>query len=278
MKIHFAAVFALATTVLAHGGVKLYTIDGVQYPGNLKDLLNRTTLPQTYVPDPTTPSIQRRWVYWPIYDLSHKNMTCNHDGAETSPSLHATIAAGSNITAHFDTYLPEPIFPDGWVHGAGPILVYMAACPGETCEGFDGSGAVWFKIAQIGLKPSATSLSGPWWMWDLIGWGTQTYPAPGITVSIPKNLKPGSYLIRHEVIMLASIPAQFYVECAQLQVTGEGTAVPGTEYLASFPGSYKDDDPGIIVADWLIDGGSPRKPEWETTDYQFPGPAVWPGE
>jgi len=61
----------------------------------------------------------------------------------------------------------------------------------------------------------------------------------GFSVTIPKQLKAGAYLIRHEVIMLAANPAQFYPQCAHLMVTGEGTKLPSKEYLVSFPGAYQ---------------------------------------
>ena len=75
---------------------------------------------------------------------------------------------------------------------------------------------------------------------DSWGWG-QSYIIRGSwTVAIPNSLKPGNYLIRHEAVNLdASL--QFYPECAHLNITGTGTAVPSPEYLAKFPGSYKED-------------------------------------
>jgi len=48
------------------------------------------------------PSIQRRWYFWPIYDIYSGNMTCNFDGAETNNSLHATVTAGSTIVAQYN--------------------------------------------------------------------------------------------------------------------------------------------------------------------------------
>lgn len=119
----------------------------------------------------------------------------------------------------------------------------MARCPGSSCEGFTGLGAVWFKIAQFGLEPSAPNLEGPWHQWAMIG-NVDNNPSssPGFAVTIPKHLKEGAYLIRHEVIMLASgkeLGAQFYPECAQLMVQGEGEEEPGSEDLVAFPGAYK---------------------------------------
>jgi cellulase len=117
----------------------------------------------------------------------------------------------------------------------------MARCPDEGCEGFDGSGAVWFKIAQYGLDPSVPNLEGPWLQWAAICNVDNNNSSPGFIVTIPKNLKAGNYSIRHEVIMLASgkeLGAQFYPECAQLTVTGGGDKLPSDEYLVSFPGAY----------------------------------------
>ncbi|KFY29797.1 hypothetical protein V493_02244 [Pseudogymnoascus sp. VKM F-4281 (FW-2241)] len=229
------------------------------------------------IPDPPqVPSIQRRWDFNPVFDVSSGNMTCNWDGKATASSLHAPIRAGNNITAHWENFMPD-VFPNVWPHSVGPILAYMAACPGDSCEDFDGSGDVWFKIGQVGLSPEAEDLRGPWTQGGLLQPGEG--PTPGYTVAIPRNLKPGKYLIRHEVIMLASRPPQFYIECAQLSITGNGTASPSGDYLASFPGTYTDEDPGLAMSQWWMGpNGSPFQPEWNTTEYPFPGPEVWSGQ
>ncbi|KFY36120.1 hypothetical protein V494_05302 [Pseudogymnoascus sp. VKM F-4513 (FW-928)] len=269
-----ASLVALASTVAAHGGVCHYAVDGTEYNGTLWHLWDLENNP---IPDPPqVPSIQRRWDFNPVFDVTSGNMTCNWDGASTASSLHAPIRAGNNITAYWDNYMPD-VFPNVWPHSIGPVLAYMAACPGDSCEGFDGSGDVWFKIGQVGLSPEAEDLRGPWQQGGLLQPGE--FPAPGYTVAIPKNLKPGKYLIRHEVIMLASRPPQFYIECAQLSITGNGTASPSGDYLASFPGAYSDEDPGLAMSQWWMGpNGSPFQPEWNTTEYPFPGPEVWSGQ
>ena len=62
------------------------------------------------------------------------------------------------------------------------------------------------------------------------------------TETIPRDLKQGEYLIRHEIIALhiANRP-QFYPECAHLSVMGEGSKMPGEEYLVKIPGVYTMD-------------------------------------
>ncbi|KAH8600697.1 glycosyl hydrolase family 61-domain-containing protein [Bisporella sp. PMI_857] len=230
-------------TAVAHGGVYWYDIDGTQYKGYLWNIFDSKGNP---IPNPpAVPSIQRRWDLNPIEDPKSSNITCNFDGARTPTALHAPIKAGGNITAHWDQFMTN-VWPDGWHHGDGPFLTYLAACPGTSCDGFDGSGKVWFKIDQLGLMPQAQDLRGPWWQSQLLK-GTKGY-----TVTIPKNLKPGNYLLRTEIIMMASRPTQIYPECAQLTVTGEETGFPGEQFLVSFPGAYSVEDPGLAMSDWTV--------------------------
>ncbi|KAF8859955.1 hypothetical protein BDZ45DRAFT_339904 [Acephala macrosclerotiorum] len=150
--------------------------------------------------------------FWPLYDLNSGNMTCNFDGAATNNSLHAPVEAGSTINARCSalrftlTTVDKTLF----YHQYGPLLVYMALCPGDTCEGFDGEGAVWFKIAQYGLAPETKNLRGPWLQASTL----IEENAAGFPVTIPRNLRPGNYLIKHGVISLQSNKndgAQFYM-------------------------------------------------------------------
>jgi hypothetical protein len=61
-------------------------------------------------------------------------------------------------------------------------------------------------------------------------------------VTIPESLRPGEYLLRHEILSLhiANRP-QFYPECAHLVVEGSGDKVPSEEYYASIPGVWSMD-------------------------------------
>jgi hypothetical protein len=76
------------------------------------------------------------------------------------------------------------------------------------------------------------------------------------TVTIPSDIKPGKYVVRHELIALhfggtgnpqgpgtASSGAQLYPVCVNVQVTGTGTSTPPG---VKFPGAYKPTDPGIL--------------------------------
>lgn len=67
--------------------------------------------------------------------------------------------------------------------------------------------------------------------------------------TMPSCIAPGDYLLRVELIALHSAGsqggAQFYMECAQIRVTGSGTKT-GTNFV-SMPGPYSPTDPGVLV-------------------------------
>lgn len=66
---------------------------------------------------------------------------------------------------------------------------------------------------------------------------------------IPTNLAPGNYLIRHELLALhQQNTPQFYPECAQLVVTGSGSASPSSDFLYSIPAYASANDPGVNVS------------------------------
>lgn len=69
----------------------------------------------------------------------------------------------------------------------------------------------------------------------------------GVDYTIPACIKPGYYLVRHELIALHSASGypgvQFYPGCHQLKVTGSGSATPSS--LVAFPGAYAASDPGV---------------------------------
>jgi hypothetical protein len=180
-----------------------------------------------FSPDSSPETIQRQWPdYNPIMDVADAMMTCN---GGTSADLSAEVAAGGEVTAKWAQ----------WTHAQGPVMVWMYACEGDF-SACDGKGANWFKIDQMGLN--SPPLSGE-------DWGTGKVMADlAWTSTIPEKLAPGNYLIRHELLALhqANTP-QFYPECAQIVVTGSGTATPDSSFLTAIPAYASADDPGVLV-------------------------------
>lgn len=195
---------------------------------------------------------------------------CNADSAPAK--LHASAAAGSTVTLRWT------IWPDSHV---GPVITYMARCPDTGCQDWTPSASdkVWFKVKEGGREGTSNVWAAvsflsfifflffsfffscslrsiftyPWYGKRLIDTDdnekTPLMTAPAnYEYAIPSCLKPGYYLVRHEIIALHSAysypGAQFYPGCHQLQVTGSGTKTPSSG-LVSFPGAYKSTDPGV---------------------------------
>lgn len=123
------------------------------------------------------------------------------------------------------------------------MIAWMAYCsnPGNDCTTFDSSTAAWFKIGQRGLL-SGTIETGEWFQKQFSNWdGSMSLWSE----TVPRNLRPGRYLVRHEIVSLHSAnKPQFYPECAHLEVAGvEGVDVRevGEEYFVRIPGVWSMD-------------------------------------
>ncbi|KAL4250064.1 Endo-beta-1,4-glucanase D [Abortiporus biennis] len=238
-----AFILAKVASVIAHGGVTSWSVGSTTYQGW-----------QPYLSAAGQDTAGRPYSsYNPILDAVDPTIHCNNDGSNGPIPESITIAAGSDITAHWTQ----------WTHAQGPVTVYMASCGATNCNNVKSSGLQWFKIDEAGLL-SGTVYDGSWGtgiVMDTLEW----------TATIPAALKPGAYLIRFELLALhqANTP-QFYPECANLIVTGSGTAFPSSDYLKPIPGAWGANDPGVNI-DIYLDSAKTQ------TTYPVPGPPVWSG-
>ncbi|KAF5315665.1 hypothetical protein D9611_004934 [Ephemerocybe angulata] len=222
-----SAVFLVAERVSAHGWVQEITLGSTAHTGYLP------YSDPKQVPQPKRIVRQIPGDYY-VEDVTSMRTQCNGKsnevGAPPAP-LYGTIQAGETIkfnwTNGVGTHGPGTIWVENHV---GPILTYMARVPDDidVTNWEPGKEAVWFKIDHVGRNET-------------------TYEWPGIdslfktgftTARVPPNLKPGQYLIRHEIISL-----HIYPLCVQVEVTGTGTAFPAS--FVSFPGAYAPEDSGI---------------------------------
>jgi len=161
----------------------------------------------------------------------------------------ATVAAGGSIKLQWDTW-PESHH--------GPVLDYLAKCAGDDCTSVSAGDLSFFKIDEKGLNDAA---SQNWASDDLIADGNAW------TVTVPEDIAPGQYVLRHEIIALHSAQdangAQNYPQCINIEVTGSGTAEPAGVAATEL---YTATDPGISLS--IYNG---------LTDYEIPGPAVYSG-
>ncbi|PTD05794.1 Endo-beta-1,4-glucanase D [Fusarium culmorum] len=211
-----AATLAMATTVSAHAQVYGLWVNG-------KDLGDGRN---TYIRSPENNN--------PVKDLTSPDIVCNVNGGKAAPKF-ATAAAGDEVT--FEWY--HNTRGDDIIDGShkGPIITYIAPYT-ET----DGTGAIWTKIAEDGLE------GGQWAVDKLIK------DKGKATFTLPSSLKAGKYIVRQEIIAgheadvafkdNSARGAQFYPSCAQVEVTGSGTAVPDENF--DFQTGYTYTDKGIV--------------------------------
>ncbi|KAA1477459.1 glycoside hydrolase [Dentipellis sp. KUC8613] len=196
----------------------------------------------------------------PITDVTSNDLICNGGINPYHQPISMdiiSVPAGASYTAEWHHTLDgadpsDPADPIDSSH-KGPVLTYMAKVDNATQT--DVTGLQWFKIWEDGFTASDQT------------WGVDRLIANKgkVTFTIPSCIEPGQYLLRHEIIALhaaESYPgAQFYMECAQLQITGGGSASPAT---VSFPGAYSGSDPGITINIYQT-----------LSSYTIPGPPVF---
>ncbi|CAG8601227.1 9878_t:CDS:2 [Acaulospora colombiana] len=187
-----------------------------------------------FSPSSSPPTIQWQWPdYNPTLDPAMSSVMCN---GGSSAALTATVAPGGQSTST-------------------SVQVLSARAQEAVLDGL-------FKIDEAGLL-SGTMYSGTWGAGKVLN--TLQW-----TSTIPANLAPGNYLLRHELIAVhqAKTP-QFYAECAQIVVSGSGTASPSGSYLVSIPGYCKLSDSNVSL-DIYSEAAK------TVTSWDVPGPPVWP--
>ncbi|KAM3423274.1 AA9 family lytic polysaccharide monooxygenase [Cercospora zeina] len=170
-----------------------------------------------------------------------------HKGA-TPGTNSVPVAAGDTIDLQWNTW------PDSH---HGPVINYLAPVSGEFVS-VDKSSLRFFKIKSGGLIDG----SSPPGKWE-----SDTLLANNFTgkVTIPSNIAPGNYVLRHEIIALHSAGqqngAQSYPQCINLKVSGSGSAKPSGVAGTAL---YKANDAGILINIYQ-----------KLTSYTIPGPAAY---
>ena len=241
------SVLAAAATVSAHGYVINIVVNGVSYSGYDVTVFPYESDPPIVVGWATT-ATDLGFVSPDSY--AGPDIICHENG--TNAGGHALVAAGD------DVFLQWTAWPESH---KGPVLDYLAPCGAAGCETVDKTTLEFFKIDQVGLVDGSTGPPGEYGDDLLIANGN------GWMVKIPEDIKPGFYVLRHEIIALHSAEtadgAQNYPQCINLEITGTGTQQPsgvlGTEL-------YKPSDAGILFNIYT-----------SVTAYPVPGPSVIAG-
>ncbi|QSZ34819.1 hypothetical protein DSL72_007678 [Monilinia vaccinii-corymbosi] len=238
---------AFIAGVAAHGRVQGITADGVWYDGYNPSFQYAQVAP--IVAGWSDPA-----------DLSNGFVAPDAYGTpDIICHLSATNAKGYvNVTAGSEVNLEWSAWP---ASHHGPVLDYLAACPGDDCTTVDKTKLKFFKIDGVGLIDD-TTVPGTWASDKLIANNNSW------SVTIPSSLAPGAYVLRHEIIALHSAEqdngAQNYPQCVNLRVSGTGTAVPASADTKLGTALYKASEPGIKINIYT-----------SLASYVVPGPAPW---
>ncbi|KAK4446059.1 glycosyl hydrolase family 61-domain-containing protein [Podospora aff. communis PSN243] len=142
----------------------------------------------------------------------------------------------------------------------GPLTIHMSKAPGDV-RNYRGEGD-WFKVHQMIIckEPTGGYLNDKdWCTWD----------KSTVEFTIPRDTPPGQYLVRVEHIAIHGAKdahTEFYFECAQIEVGGNGQGRPGP--MVKIPGLYNREDPALRFFIY----GAPRYPYTNVGQH-----AVWTG-
>ena len=238
---------AFAAVVYAHGHVTGIVADDTYYQGYDPSFQYQQTPPKVVGwSDPQ--DLGNGFIAPSAYGTP--DIICHLDA---TPGLAvAKVAAGGKVDLQWTAPWPDSHH--------GPVLDYLAKCAGDDCTTADKASLEFFKIGAVGLVDDST-VPGTWGSDQLIA-NNNTW-----TASIPKDIAPGQYVLRHEIIALHSAGnpdgAQNYPQCVNIDVTGFGSATPsgvvGTKLYAS-------NAPGLVVNIYQ-----------SLSSYHIPGPTIYLG-
>ncbi|KAK7919967.1 hypothetical protein PG985_007989 [Apiospora marii] len=236
-----------AASVAAHGHISSVTAGGQTFKG-----FDPTAAPFGPQPDSVTWSNGATDNGFVLSSaVNDPDIICHLDAANAK--LSVPVAAGESVELTWNQWLESH---------KGPVIDYLADCGGD-CATVDKTTLKFFKIAeggQLSLGAGGGQL-GRWADDELIDNGLKW------TVEIPASIKPGNYVLRHELIALhegmQDGKAQMYPQCVNLEISGSGTESP-----AGVAGTalYKASDEGLKY-NIYNDEQSPT--------YKIPGPALF---
>ncbi|KAF2865003.1 endoglucanase IV precursor [Massariosphaeria phaeospora] len=228
--------------IAAHGHVSGIVADGKWYTGWNAAMRYQNPVPVTAA--------------WQVDNLDNGFVTpSGFQGADIvchksskNGGAYVPVKAGSKVTFQWDAWP---------VSHKGPIIDYIAPCPGNDCTTASATSLLFTKFAEGAWKSGS----------DPGNWVTDDFVKNNIswTTTIPSDLAPGNYVVRHEIIALHAAGqtngAQSYPQCINFKVEGEGkTVLSGGVKATAF---YKAADPGILFNLYSKFSG-----------YTIPGPAL----
>ncbi|KAF6823797.1 endo-beta-1,4-glucanase D 17 [Colletotrichum plurivorum] len=161
----------------------------------------------------------------PVTDLASNDLRCNEGGGSGAQTTVTQVRPGDAFSFTLDTA----------VYHQGPISLFLSKAPSYV-QDYDGAGK-WAKIKDFG--PTFSNNQATWPM-------RQTYEH-----KIPSCLPNGEYLLRIQSLGIhnpwpAGVP-QFYISCAQINVTGSSAPAGSFAPTLFIPGAFEQTEPGYTA-------------------------------
>lgn len=234
MRSFTAALFTtwLAHQVAAHGTVTQVTYNGVKEGGYTPSNAVGTKPKKTAAKGVVWAANDQDIGFLLPEDYNGPNIGCHFN---SQPALKAvSMAAGESLELTWKNWPSTDPHP-------GVFLNYLA--PANSSWGTNTADALkFFKISEFGYDPTVKNDKEDY------GLATGSFKKAGkvSTVTIPADIAPGSYVLRHEIIALHEANdkngAQNYPMCINIELSGTGTATPPGVPATAF---YKATDPGV---------------------------------
>ncbi|KAJ6256503.1 Endoglucanase-4 [Drechslerella dactyloides] len=199
------AALSAVTSVMGHGYIFEYVIDGKSFAGYNPYSASKyaSGITQAWTPPVVGGGVTVGAAPPVLMRNGYTELACQR-GAKPAPEV-APASAGSKISFYWNQWPPTH---------RGPIITWLGDCGGD-CRTVDATQMNWFKIDEAGV------MNGKWASEIFVAQGNRW------TIQLPKNIKSGQYIMRHDVVNLEDNPrpdgAQFYPHCTNLEISG-GTA------------------------------------------------------
>ncbi|KAE9384734.1 hypothetical protein BT96DRAFT_633362 [Gymnopus androsaceus JB14] len=231
------ATAALVALVNAHGALYQIEVAGQTFTAPLVSAVSSNSGPIS------VPSSNGS-----ITDVTSDDMFCNSGGATPATTASIDLSKGNNISFYWNSGYSAGT---NWIHNTGPMILYMAKCTGD-CSSQTALNTEFMNIEQQGFDGST-------WSQAALDTG-----APA-TFTIPSDIASGNYILRHEIMNLASVDEN-HPSCSWFTITGGSNSYSSAQTV-TFPGGYSASDPGLSAA------GSAIYSVKTNAEYTFPGPA-----
>ncbi|CAG9940806.1 unnamed protein product [Clonostachys rosea f. rosea IK726] len=133
---------------------------------------------------------------------------------------------------------------------AKTLIAALACAASVSAHGYiekivaDGQSHVGYNPSNAPWQEDQGSVAWTYWATDL---GFLFENNLSTSVKIPSDIKPGNYVLRHEIIALheglEQGGAQFYPQCINLKISGGGSKSPEGTVATEL---YQSNDPGVL--------------------------------